>query len=154
MAAIQIVDMREGSRFMPRQTEIRTDIRVLGPSGIEDYYAHLLRLDHVSCFPATDDGAIATHCLRLLTAGAIFVGAYVDGVMRAAAEIVPDRTARRAEAAITIESGFDERNFGRMLTERIIDEARRYHLNKLRVLEQGSATNIRIVPPQAYVANG
>jgi len=137
---------------MPSQTEIQVDIRVLGPSGIEDYYAHLLRLDRASCFPAADDGAIGIHCLRLLTAGVIFVGAYVDGVMRAAAEIVPDRTARRADAAITIEQGFDDRNFARVLTERIIDEARRYHLNKLRVLEQSSATNIQIAETQAHVA--
>jgi hypothetical protein len=72
----------------------------------------------------------------LLTAGTILVGAYVDGVMRAAAEIVPDRTARQAEAVITIEQGFDDREFGRMLTERIVDEARRYHLSKLRVFEK------------------
>jgi len=37
--------------------------------------------------------------------GAILVGAYVDGVMRAAAEVVPDRTARAAMAAITIMRG-------------------------------------------------
>jgi hypothetical protein len=137
---------------MPRQTEIRADIRVLETSGIEDYYAHLLRLDRASCFPAAADSAIETHCLRLLTAGAIFVGAYVDGVMRAAAEIVPDRTARRAEAAITIEQGFDDRNFGRALTERIVDVARRHHLNKLRVLEQSSTTNIQIAEAQVRVA--
>ena len=90
----------------------------------------------------------------LLTAGAIFVGAYVDGVMRAAAEIVPDRTARSAEAAITVEQGFDDSGFGRMLTERIIDEARRYHLSKLRVLEQNATTNIEVAEKQYYVANG
>ena len=56
--------------------------------------------------------------------------------MRAAAEIVPDRTARRAEAAITVENGFQDRGFERELTARIIDEARRYHLNDVRVQEQ------------------
>ena len=139
---------------MPNGVQARADIRVLGPYGIEDYYAHLLRLDRASCFPATEQRAIDTHCLWLLTAGAIFVGAYVDGVMRAAAEIVPDRTARQAEAAITIEEGFDDRGFERMLTERIIDEARRYHLNDLRVLEQSSIKNIRVADHPAYVANG
>ena len=139
---------------MPNGAQVRADIRVLGPYGIEDYYAHLLRLDRASCFPATEQRSVDTHCLRLLTAGAIFVGAYVDGVMRAAAEIVPDRTARQAKAAITIEQGFDERGFGRMLTERVIDEARRYHLNKLRVMEQSSTTDIRIADQPAYVANG
>lgn len=132
--------------------DIRADIRVMGPSGIEDYYAHLMRLDRASCFPAADDGAIDTHCLSLLAAGAILVGAYVDGVMRAAAEIVPDRTAREAKAAITVEQGFGDRGFARMLTERIISEARRYHLSMLRVLEQSSIKNIQIAETQA--ANG
>jgi hypothetical protein len=84
------------------------------------------------------------------------VGAYVTGVMRAAAEIVPDRTARRAEAAITVEDGFHDRGFERELTARIIDEARRYHLNNLRVHEQ-SATRIYRIPVlelQVYAANG
>lgn len=133
-------------------TDIRADIRILGPGGIEDYYAHLMRLDRARCSPATDDCAIDTHCLNLISSGAIVVGAYVDGVMRAAAEIVPDRTAREAKAAITVEHGFDNRGFARMLTDRIIKEARRYHLSMLRVLERTSITNIRIAEAQA--ANG
>jgi hypothetical protein len=132
----------------------RTEIRVLGSSGMEDYYAHLLRLDRASCFPAANDGAIDTHCLDLVTAGAILVGAYVDGVMRAAAEIVPDRTARRAEAAITIERGFDDRGFNRTLTERVIDEARRHHLCELRLLEQSATTTIQVPERRNYAANG
>ena len=39
------------------------EIRVLGPSAIEDYHAHLLRLDRTSRFPAADDRSIDTHCL-------------------------------------------------------------------------------------------
>ena len=139
---------------MPSGTEvgadIRADIRVMGPSAIEEYYAHLLRLDRAKTFP--DGAAIAAHCLSLISSGAILVGAYVDGVMRAAAEIVPDRTARQAMAAITIEQGFDDRGFARLLIERIINEARRYHLSMLRVLEQSSIKNIRI--EDAQVASG
>src|SRR5476649_427749 len=129
---------------MPNIADSRADIRVMGPTGIEDYYAHLLRLDDANRIPVTGGRGIDTHCLRLLTVGAILVGAYVDGVMRAAAEIVPDRTARQAEAVITIEQGFDDREFGRMLTERVVDEARRYHLSKLRVLEKSAASSIQI----------
>jgi hypothetical protein len=116
------------------QSECRADIRVMGPTGLEDYYAHLLRLDGKTCRPA--DEAISAHCLCLLSAGAILVGAYVDGVMRAAAEIVPDRSAKQAEAAITIEAGFEDRGLVRALTERVIAEARHYHLSMLRVVEQ------------------
>ena len=74
----------------------------------------------------------------------------------AAAEIVPDRTARRAEAAITVEDEFHDRGFERELTARIIDEARRYHLNNLRVHEQ-NATRVYRIPVlelQVYAANG
>src|SRR6185312_6030392 len=92
------------------------EIRVLGGTAIEDYHAHLLRLDRMSRFPAADDRSIDAHCLKLVATGAILIGAYIKGVMRAAAEIVPDRTARRAEAAITIEDGFDERGLERELT--------------------------------------
>ena len=132
------------------------EVRVLGAAGIEDYHAHLVRLDRMSRFPGTDDRAIDSHCLNLLTAGVILVGCYIDGQMRAGAEIVPDRTARRAEAAITIENGFFDRGFERQLTERIIDEARRYHLNDLRVHEQSAMRSYRVpvFELQAYAANG
>ena len=89
---------------------------VLGPTAIEDYHAHLVRLDRTSRFPGADDRSIDAHCLDLIAAGAILIGAYVNGVMRAGAEIVPDRTARRAEAAITIENGYQDRGFERELT--------------------------------------
>lgn len=110
------------------------EIRVLGPNGLEDYYAHLLRLDPRTCRPA--DEAVSAHCLSLLSAGAILIGVYVDGVMRAAAEIVPDRAAKHAEAAITVETGYENRSLVRALTERVMAEARRYRLSMRRVVEQ------------------
>ena len=119
------------------------EIRVLGPGAIEDYHAHLMRLDRVSLFPG-DDRSIDAHCLDLVASGAILIGAYVKGIMRAAAEIVPDRTARRADAAITIEDGFHDRGFERELTARIVDEARRHHINDLRVHEQTTSRSYRI----------
>ena len=133
-----------------------TEIKVLGPTAIEDYHAHLVRLDRKSRFPAEDDRSIDAHCLELIGAGAILIGAYVDGVMRAAAEIVPDRTARRAEAAITIETGYQDRGFDRELTAHVIDEARRYHLYDLRVHEQNAIRTYKVPPFElrAYAANG
>ena len=120
------------------------EIRVLSPSAIEDYHAHLLRLDRTSRFPGADDRAIDNHCLGLVASGAILIGAYVKGVMRAGAEIVPDRTARRAEAAITVEHGFEDRGFERELTEFIIEQARKYHLNDVFVHEQSGARRHKI----------
>ena len=125
------------------------EIRVLGPSAIEDYHAHLLRLDRASLFPG-DDRSIDAHCLNLMAAGAILIGAFIKGVMRAAAEIVPDRTARRAEAAITVEQGFHDRGIERDLTERIIGEARRHHLNDVRVQEQSATRQYKIPALQLH----
>ena len=56
------------------------EIRVLGPAEIEDYHAHLVRLDRTSRLPGTDDRAIQMHCLELLSNNAILIGAFVDGV--------------------------------------------------------------------------
>lgn len=132
------------------------EIRVLGPTAIEDYHAHLLRLDHMGRFAGVDDHAIDAHCLELVAAGAILIGAFVKGVMRAGAEIVPDRTARRAEAAITVEDGFQDYGFERALTARIIEEARRHHLNDLRVHEQTTSRSYRVpvLELHSYAANG
>lgn len=133
-----------------------TEFRVLGPTSIEDYHAHLVRLDCKGRFPGIDDHSIDAHCLDLLATGAILIGAYVDGVMRAAAEIVPDRTARHAEAAITVESGYQNSGFERELTNRVIGEARRYHLSNLRLHEQSAVTsyNIPLFELRAYAGNG
>jgi hypothetical protein len=118
-------------------TDLRgAEIRVLGPSGIEDFHAHLMRMDRASRFPGTDDRAIDAHCLSLVAAGAILVGFYVGGMMRAGAEIVPDRMAKRADAAITMEEGFAAYNIERDLTARAVHEAKRYHLQELRVMSQ------------------
>jgi hypothetical protein len=111
------------------------EIRVLSPPAIEDFHAHLLRLDRGSRFPGADDRSIDSHCLGLIACGAILIGAYVKGVIRAAAEVVPDRTARRAVAAITVESGFEDYGFERELTTCIIEQARRYHLNSVLIHE-------------------
>ena len=111
------------------------EIRVLAPAGIEDYHAHLLRLDrggrHLRYAAESDDQGIDGHCLRLLGAQAIVIGGYVDGTLRAAIEICPDRTARRAEAVFTAESKYSLDTGRRMPLTRMLDEARRYHLAEL-----------------------
>jgi len=132
-----------------------TEIRVSGPTGIEDYHAHLARLDRDSRSPGTTSRSIDAHCLELVASRAILIGAYVDGVMRAAAEIVPDRTGRHADAVITIEDGFQDRGFAEELTARVIEQARRHAVNELRVIEQGNAETYSIPPlERRYAANG
>ena len=132
------------------------EIRVLSPSAIEEYHAHLLRLDRTSRLPGTDDRSIDNHCLGLVASGAILIGAYVKGVMRAGVEIVPDRTARRADAAITVENGFEDRGFERELTEFIIEQARRHHLNDVFVHEQTTTRRYKlpVLEVRSYAASG
>jgi hypothetical protein len=129
---------------MEQAAELRSDVRVLAPSAIEDFHAHLYRLDRESRFPGTDDHAIDTHCLGLLARGAILIGLYVEGVIRAAAEIVPDRSARCAQAAITVEHGFDARQLEQRLTAHIVDEASRYHLREVSVLAQSGTRRFKV----------
>jgi hypothetical protein len=111
------------------------EIRVLSPAGIEDYHAHLLRLDvadrRLRFAKESDDRGIDGHCLRLLGAQAIVIGGYVDGALRAGIEILPDRTARHGEAIFSAEPKFPLNGVTRMLLTRMIDEARRYHLSDM-----------------------
>ncbi len=111
------------------------EIRVLGPTGIEDHHAHLLRLDPASrdlrLATGTDDRGIDGHCLRLINSQAVLIGAYSGGTLRAGLEIIPDRTAREAEAIFTAEAEFCSPAIARMLIARMFDEARRYRLTRL-----------------------
>jgi hypothetical protein len=112
------------------------DIRVLGPTGIEDHHAHLLRLDTAGrrqCTGGDDDRAVESHCLQLLAARTILIGAYVDGVLRAAIEIIPDRSARQADANFTIETRYESVALGRALIARAIKEARACRLLDVRL---------------------
>lgn len=137
---------------MGRTAIRKTEVRVLGPGSIEDFHAHLVRLDRASRFPGEDDRAIDAHCLGLVSAGAILIGAFIDGVLRGGAEIVPDRTARRGEAAITVEDGYQDRGLDRELTERIVDEAQRHHLNHVRIQDQNTTRFYRVPVFQLQVA--
>lgn len=111
------------------------EIRVLGSTGIEDHHAHLLRLDpaarELRLATGSDDGGIDGHCLRLIGSQAVLIGAYCDGTLRAGLEIIPDRTAREAEAIFTAEPAFNRPGIARMLIARMFDEARRYRLTRL-----------------------
>jgi hypothetical protein len=114
---------------------VSIEIRVLSPASIEDYHGHLLRLDladrRLRFANEADDRGIDGHCLRLLGAQAIVIGGYVEGVLRAGLEILPDRTARRANAVFTAEPKFSLESVTRMLLTRLFDEARRYHLAEI-----------------------
>jgi len=82
------------------------EIRVLGTTPSRITHAHLMRLVAPASIPG-DDRGIDAHCLGLLASGAILIGAYVQGVMRASAEIRSrSHRAPRRGRRITIEDGF------------------------------------------------
>lgn len=115
----------------------KIDIQVASPGGIEDHHAHFLRLDFLDrCLhfsSGRDDHAVETHCLRLLAAQAVLIGGYVDGVMRASVQIVPDRHARRAQAFITTESAYQSESLVQSLIARAREEARKCRFAELTV---------------------
>lgn len=113
------------------------EIRILGPACIEDYHAHLLRLDSsdraLRFVAGNDERGVDGHCLRLLSAQAVLIGAFADGILRAALEIIPDRTGRRAEAVLTAEHGVTPPAAFPLLIGRLVDEARSYRLGEVRL---------------------
>jgi hypothetical protein len=68
--------------------------------------------------------------------------------------MLPDRTGRHAEAAITVEPGFDGEGLVAEITSLIVEQARSCHFSEVRVLDQSSTTDIRIAPAMRYAANG
>ncbi|MBZ0140681.1 MAG: hypothetical protein K8H87_13060 [Pseudorhodoplanes sp.] len=151
------------------------EIRVIGPTGIEDHHAHLLRLDRsqrvLPTASGTDDRGIDGHCLRLIGSQAILIGAYADGVLRAGLEIIPDRTARQADVVFTAEKDHATPAIVHMLIARMFDEARRYRLTGLAIygfgdeallggvaaangakLERGMPMRVRFAPALARAA--
>jgi hypothetical protein len=111
------------------------DIRVLSPCGIEDHYAHLLRLDYLDrCLffsTGNDDRAVDAHCLRLLATQAIVIGAYDDGRLRASVEIIPDRAGKRAAATLIAERDYQSDSLAEAMMMRAKDEAAKCGLDRL-----------------------
>jgi len=110
-------------------------IQVAGLGRIEDHHAHLLRLHYLDrCLhfaSGNDDRAIDAHCLRLMSERAILVSAYIDGTQRAGVEIISDRNARRAQAVVTAEPGFQSHALMQSLISRAAEEARKHHFSEI-----------------------
>lgn len=113
------------------------EIRILGPACIEDYHAHLLRLPAsnraLRLVSGNDERGVDGHCLRLLGMQVVLIGAFVDGTLRAALEIIPDRAARYADAVLTAEEDHSLQGVLALLVARLVDEARSYRLADVRL---------------------
>ena len=81
------------------------EIRVLGATAIEDYHAHLMRLDRASLIPG-DDRGIDAHCLDLMASGAILIGAGAVLFVAGGALVVTSFLGGPRKAGANIKAGF------------------------------------------------
>lgn len=105
-------------------------IRKLWAGEVEIFKDHLLRLDIESrrfrFGSAVSSEFIERYAQRAFRSGAIVHGYFVDGVLRAAAELYPlgDVLPGEAEAAFSVEREFQNHGLGTILLERVILTAR------------------------------
>lgn len=105
-------------------------IRKLWPHEWERFRDHLLRLDKESrrlrFAHAVADSFIEDYAGRMSEMGGIVVGAFIDGEVRAVAELrkLGDTWGREAEAAFSVERQFQDQGLGSELMGRIIRAAR------------------------------
>lgn len=105
-------------------------IRKLWPHEWERFRDHLLRLDKESrrlrFAHAVADSFIEDYATRMSEMGGIVVAAFIDGEVRAVAELrkLGDTWGREAEAAFSVERQFQDQGLGSELMGRIIRAAR------------------------------
>lgn len=105
-------------------------IRKLWPTETDKFRDHLLRLDketrRLRFAHGVSDAFIEDYASRMSEMGAIVYGYFVDGEMRAAAELrkLGDVWGHEAEAAFSVEKPFQEKGIGTELMGRVIRSAR------------------------------
>jgi GNAT superfamily N-acetyltransferase len=104
------------------------DLRVLSPFDLEDFRHHLRRLAATGPLlrdePEMDGAGFDLYCLRLASDMAVVLGGYVQDTLRAAAEIRMDDAQSRAQIALSVETEFRGRGFGRRIFAAALDVAR------------------------------
>ena len=120
-------------------------IRRLWPRERDLFREHLQRLDadarHDRFGRAVDDSVLAAYAQSCFGLGDLVFGAFVDGVMRGAAElrsgsvIAFERAdgARVAESALSVEPDWRRRGIGRALFQRILRAARNHGVGTVEV---------------------
>ena len=105
-------------------------IRKLWPGEVQIFRDHLLRLDtetRRSRFGSAVGAEFIEHyAARVFRSGAVIHGCFVDGVLRAAAELYPfsEILPSEAEAAFSVEAGFQNLGLGTLLMRRTVLAAR------------------------------
>lgn len=114
-------------------------IRRLWPGEVQRFRDHLLRLDRESLRSrfgsAVSEDFIVHYASRVFRAGTVVLGAFIDGELRAAAEVYPlsEILAHEAEAAFSVEGGFQNHGLGTMLMSRVILAARNRGIRTLQM---------------------
>lgn len=105
-------------------------IRKLWPTETEKFRDHLLRLDKESrrmrFAHGVSDGFIDDYASRVGEMGSVVYGYFVDGELRAAAELrkLGDVWGREAEAAFSVEQAWQDKGLGSELMGKVIRAAR------------------------------
>ncbi|MGE4247085.1 MAG: GNAT family N-acetyltransferase [Parvibaculaceae bacterium] len=116
-------------RALPRRPD-RPVIRRVWPFEFSSWREHLKRLDpqtrRARFFGPVRDEFIDSYVDKAHARGAIVYGAFVGGCMRAAGELqfTPDAWLPTAEAAFSVETGWQDEGIGSMLLSRVILAAR------------------------------
>jgi GNAT superfamily N-acetyltransferase len=115
---------------MSKHAFLEGTVRKLWPAEADKFRDHLLRLDKESrrlrFAHGVSDGFLESYAARVHEQGAVVFGYFEDGEMRAAAELrkLGETWGREAEAAFSVEPGFQEKGLGTELMGRVIRAAR------------------------------
>lgn len=123
---------RRGAKRKVSQGKLRPAaplFRKLTPADAEEFEAHLLRLDAADrrmrfCSSVSDE-VVRDYCAAIDWPKAVVLGCFVGSELRGAAELrLIENTPLKAEFALTIEAGFQDRGLGTELLRRSLVAAR------------------------------
>jgi RimJ/RimL family protein N-acetyltransferase len=115
----------------------RGEIRKLWPTELDRYRDHLLRLDadsrRLRFGMSVSDAFIADYARRVNDMKSVVYGCFIDGEIRAAAELRPLSTHLHgeAEAAFSVEKEWQDTGLGTALLGRVIRTARNRSIHRL-----------------------
>ena len=125
-------------------------VRLLGPTDLEAYLAHLSRLDgpaRALRFSAgVDDHFLLSHCLSRILSSCILVGGFAQGTLRGAVEIDMDDELMEGEPGLSVEKPYRRKGLGGAMLRLAIAEARAAGAGALRFdVERGNTAMIKLV---------
>lgn len=112
-------------------------VRPLGRADKPALIQHFLRLDeetrHQRFAAAVSDEFLIRHAVAAFRPGILLIGAFIGGKLRAVAEM-RELDGAEAEAAFSVEAGFQDHGLGRALVEKLMDAAADRAIGRLHVI--------------------